>query len=327
MMKRMTRIAALGAACALLLTGCGGSKVSDADKQAAALTVDGVTFTAQEYAAALLYNQFNLDAMRQYGLMSASGEGHDDAALVADMAQEQLQYIGTCENRMDQAGLTLDETALEETLATQQEQLGGEQAMQDYLKQVGIDETQYRRFTSLSVMADQLQADYMASQPEAARTYFNDNYLRCKHVLVKTVDDQGQKLDDQDGLRAKAEEIAARAKAGEDFDSLIASYNEDPGMEANPEGYVFAEGTMVEPFYEGTKALAVDAVSDPVETDYGWHIILRLPLRDADWTANQSAAEGRMFAEITDTWVEQAAVEEGEALSKVTLDNAADYLN
>ena len=70
----LKRIAALGCACALLLTACGGKtdnassdnggasavQVTDEQKQAAALTVDGVTFTAQDYAAAYLYNKGNL---------------------------------------------------------------------------------------------------------------------------------------------------------------------------------------------------------------------------------------------------------------------------
>ena len=38
---------------------------------------------------------------------------------------------------------------------------------------------------------------------------------------------------------------------------------------------IYAEVTE---FYEGTKALKVDEISDIVETSYGYHIIKRLPL-------------------------------------------------
>ena len=96
----------------------------------------------------------------------------------------------------------------------------------------------------------------------------------------------------------KAKEIAEKARGGADFDALIAEYNEDPGMTTNPDGYVFAEGTMVDEFYEGTKALAENAVSDPIKTSYGWHVILRLPLRDADYTANQTGVTAKRFAAL-----------------------------
>lgn len=341
----LKRIAALGCACALLLTACGGKtdnassdnggasavQVTDEQKQAAALTVDGVTFTAQDYAAAYLYNKGNLQTLlSQYGLIEddfleteqGASDYHDK---IADMAEEQLEYIAVCENQMAAAGLTLDEAKLDEQLASQTEQLGGEDAMNTYLEKAGISMAQYRRFASMNVMVEQLRADEAAKNPEAVRAYFDENYLRCKHVLIKTVDDSGNELSDQAGLEAKAKEVAEKARGGADFDALIAEYNEDPGMTTNPDGYVFAEGTMVDEFYEGTKALAENAVSDPIKTSYGWHVILRLPLRDADYTANQTGVTAKRFAALAAEWVEHAKVEEGAALDEITYATAAAY--
>ncbi|MBR3867666.1 MAG: peptidylprolyl isomerase, partial [Butyricicoccus sp.] len=106
-----------------------------------------------------------------------------------------------------------------------------------------------------------------------------------------------------------------RAQAGEDFEALIETYNEDPGMEANPEGYVFTEGTMVTEFYEGTLALEDDAVSEPIESSYGWHIIKRLPLRDEDFAAVED--------EVLELFVDFDGVLEGWASeSKVEIDDA-----
>lgn len=121
--------------------------------------------------------------------------------------------------------------------------------------------------------------------------------LRAKHILIKFADYPG--ADDTEnnpnGLTEEewvaenekncfdiATEVAEKAKNGEDFDTLITEYNEDPGMESNPDGYYFIEGNMVSEFYEGTKALNIGEISDPVKTTYGYHIILRLePQPDA----------------------------------------------
>ncbi len=54
---------------------------------------------------------------------------------------------------------------------------------------------------------------------------------------------------------------------------------------------------MVDEFYQGTKALEVGGVSDPIKSSYGWHIIQRLPLRDEDFTAKQATVEEALFSE------------------------------
>ena len=55
--------------------------------------------------------------------------------------------------------------------------------------------------------------------------------------------------------------------------------SEDPGSAYYPEGYTFTEGRMVPEFENAAKALEDYAVSDIVETAYGYHVLLRLPLK------------------------------------------------
>ena len=113
---------------------------------------------------------------------------------------------------------------------------------------------------------------------EKLKEYFEENYLSCKHILVKFPSgaDDAAKAETLE----KANGLYARAAAGEDFDKLVEEYGEDPGMTSNPDGYTFTEGTMVESFYEGTKALEIGGISEPIESVHGYHIIKRLPLTD-----------------------------------------------
>ena len=85
---------------------------------------------------------------------------------------------------------------------------------------------------------------------------------------------------DNDAVTAKVNEVLEKVNAGEDFDALIAEYNEDPGMEQATDGYYFTTNEMVKPFEEAAFALEDNAVSGIVETDYGYHIIKRLPVDD-----------------------------------------------
>lgn len=86
---------------------------------------------------------------------------------------------------------------------------------------------------------------------------------------------------DTSAKRAKAEEILARAKNGEDFSKLADEFTEDPGNNAGEDGkkrgglYENVRlGMMVKPFEEAALALEPGQVSQGlVETDFGYHIV------------------------------------------------------
>lgn len=335
--KTVGRVAAgvMAAVLALSMTACGGDEVeaaTDEQKNAVVLTVDGIEFTAEQYAASFLYNLNRLDSMMSmYGQQTSADITDEDTRQtyndnVAALAQQQLVYLAVCEEQMEAAGLTVEDSEIDEQMSQFEEQMGGADAVDEYLESVGITRDQYRDFMRLNVMVSKLRADYLEKNPDAAREKFEADYLRCKHVLIKTVDDDNNALEDQDALKAKAEEVAQRAKAGEDFDTLIAEYNEDPGMESSPDGYVFTEGEMVDEFYQGTKALEIGGISDPIKSSYGWHIIERLPLRDEDFESVQATIEQNLFSDQATAWQDAATVEEKDGLSAINLDTAASYV-
>ena len=122
------------------------------------------------------------------------------------------------------------------------------------------------------------------------------NYVHAQHILIpfaqETADSgsasgsesAGAAQPDHSAELAKAEEVLAKAAAGDDFAALIAEYGEDPGQPA--EGYYFTTGQMVPEFEKAAFALKEGAISEIVETSYGYHIIKRLPLEDAYIDAN-----------------------------------------
>ena len=109
--------------------------------------------------------------------------------------------------------------------------------------------------------------NYMTPQMKEA---IADDKVTVKHILILAETEEAKKE-----VKNTAEEVLAKAKSGEDFDELIAKYNEDPG--ATSEGYTFAnDGTMVQEFADASFALQVGEISDLVETSYGYHIIKRM---------------------------------------------------
>ena len=76
--------------------------------------------------------------------------------------------------------------------------------------------------------------------------------------------------------KARAEEVAAKAKSGSDFSALVAEYSDDPAAKER-QGSVgkFTRDKMAKPFSDAAFALAVGASRGAVETPFGFHVIKR----------------------------------------------------
>ena len=83
--------------------------------------------------------------------------------------------------------------------------------------------------------------------------------IRASHILVKT-EDEAKKL---------LEEI----KNGADFAKLASEHSMCPSGRDGGDLRFFGRGMMVKPFEDAAFALKKGEVSEPVETQFGWHLI------------------------------------------------------
>ena len=161
----------------------------------------------------------------------------------------------------------------------------------------------------------------------------SQNYIWAKHIIIMKIDDDGNLLSDEEAAAAKAEaeSILARLDAytGDDiegyFDELMNAYSQDDGLEAFPDGYVFTEGDMVDEFYDGAIALADYEYSGIVESGFGYHIILRLPLEPTcvpisyfayGYDLRYLAAES-MFESVVSGWWENLELVKTDSYAKI----------
>ncbi len=82
--------------------------------------------------------------------------------------------------------------------------------------------------------------------------------VHARHILVAT--------------EAEAKEVAERLKKGEDFAVIAKEKSKDTGAEGGDLGF-FTRGQMLKPFEDAAFALDVGQISEPVQTQFGWHII------------------------------------------------------
>lgn len=138
------------------------------------------------------------------------------------------------------------------------------QAQVQAAAQVFIDQTSRQ----LGCAADALPAALAPSpSPEELNAYVKENDLLCaKHILVS----------DQDTAKAVLDGLKA-VPTLEQFNALLTIFGTDPGMTANPNGYLFTAGEMVAEFEDGVRGLEFNAyTTQPVQSTYGYHIIWRL---------------------------------------------------
>jgi peptidyl-prolyl cis-trans isomerase C len=112
------------------------------------------------------------------------------------------------------------------------------------------------------------QAVKKAVTPEAARKLYDDTVkdmkpeqeVRARHILVEGEDE--------------AKKVYARVKGGEDFAKVAGEVSKDPGSKTDGGDLgFFTKDRMVAPFAEAAFKMEPNQISEPVKTQFGWHVI------------------------------------------------------
>jgi peptidyl-prolyl cis-trans isomerase D len=116
--------------------------------------------------------------------------------------------------------------------------------------------------------------------PEALQAYYDKNKSRYQesekrhahHILIAVAAPQDAKADA--AALAKAREVEAELKAGKDFGDLARKYSADPGSASQGGDLGWAEkSAYVTPFADALFSMQPGQISDPVKTQFGYHII------------------------------------------------------
>ena len=115
---------------------------------------------------------------------------------------------------------------------------------------------------------------------EALQQYFRDHRAEfvareeraMRHILVTVAPGAGE--DDVAKAQGKANDLLAQLRGGADFASLAQANSDDPGSAKSGGDLGWVErGLMVPAFEDAAFAVAKEEFSDPVRTEFGFHII------------------------------------------------------
>ena len=239
----------------------------------------------------------------QFGWADPIDEGGEEsfADAAVESADNLMIQLGALEAFAEENGVEVSEE-MRDLIEAQKQQdvvsaLGEEgtmEAFEQYLETIHLSKEMYDRIVTQNFL---YQESFLAMYGEngeklsddAAMKFLEDGgYVSAAHILLLNSDEEtGEALDEAALAEKKAEleTVIEELRAIEDNEERKAAFlqkateiTEDPGIAYYPEGYTFTSGTMVAEFEDAAKALEDYAISDVVETSYGYHILMRLPL-------------------------------------------------
>ncbi len=118
-------------------------------------------------------------------------------------------------------------------------------------------------------VSDAEAADYYKSNPDK---FTHGEQVRASHILVSVPQDAKPEVVAE--KQKQAQEIADRVKKGEDFGKLAEQLSEDPSAKENKGDLnFFDKEQMVPEFSTAAFAMKKDEISNPVRSQFGFHVI------------------------------------------------------
>jgi foldase protein PrsA len=168
------------------------------------------------------------------------------------------------------------------------------------LKQQGLTETDVQNILRQQIIIEKAVAPNVHVTDADVAAYFAKNHtlldkpaqVRARHILLAD--------------KATADAVEAKLKAGGDFAALAKQYSTDTSTkDKGGELGFFGKGQMVPAFQDAAFALPVGAISVPVKSPFGWHII-----QVEDRKAATKATLAGSYQQIKDQLTQQAEAQQ-----------------
>ncbi len=156
--------------------------------------------------------------------------------------------------------VSVNKSEIDDTINNIAVQNGGQDKVEKVLNDLyGLTLDDFRRLVETQLLRDKVNQKVIA-------------HVTARHILIQVASDATP--DQVAAAKTKIDGIATEIKNGLGFEDAAKKYSEDSGSAADG-GLLqsFAAGDMVPEFSNAAFAAQVGVVTDPVRTQYGWHLI------------------------------------------------------
>jgi len=174
-----------------------------------------------------------------------------------------------------------------------------------------FDPDTYR--SEVTIADEEIQYYYDENQEE----FKTPKTVEARHILIKA--DKDADSETVEKTKKKAFDIMMMAKGGKDFAELAKLYSEGPSRDRGGSLGAFRKEAMVKPFADRAFSMKAGEISEPVRTQFGWHIIKVEKVNEAS-TLSFDEDEKKIRKKLTDERAKYLAYDIAEAVSDVSFE-------
>ncbi len=230
--------------------------------------------------------QEDLDVELSMAQQQFADQGQPDDEQLAEIKKNLFESLITRKVlylESQKKGVEVDETTIDESLATIKEQFPKENDFKGMLEEMHLTEdllkAQLREGMAIQKLIDQEIIDNIEVSDKETKDYYDGHTdlfkqpekIQASHILIK-VDPGVDESVKTDALK-EIKKLQKELKEGGDFAALAREHSQCPsGARGGDLGY-FGRGQMVKPFEDAVFLLKPGEISGIVETDFGYHLI------------------------------------------------------
>jgi len=211
---------------------------------------------------------------------------NEQRSQILKQALDQLIAEKLVEAEVRELGLTSTASEVDEAMADVQKQNGitDPEQFAQLLSREGYTLKSYKEFLGKQIARGKLmqmkvaakikvsEEDLKAAYAQYAKNEGQDVEVHARHILV-TVDPKATP-EQVEAARKKAQAIVEEARRpGMDFEALARARSEGPSREDGGDLGFFRRGVMVPAFEKAAFSMKVGEVSEPIRTNFGWHVL------------------------------------------------------
>ncbi|MHA0857613.1 peptidylprolyl isomerase [Paenibacillus sp. CMAA1364] len=259
-LKKLVSITLVTALALTLLSACGKNT------EEAVATYKGGEVTLDEYN---MEKKVLMFLTPQYAQLAEMDE------FKTYLVNQQVAFEYLSENANKEAK-TLGVQTAKDQLANMKGMVGDEEGFKKMLKEQGLSEADLKSYLekvmiSMEDMNLKIKDTDIKAQYDATKQDYT--LASVRHILISLQDAEGKERSKEEALKI-AKDVKAQLDKGADFAKMSDEYSEDPGSVEN--GGLYADtpvGKWVQAFKESALTLPLNTISEPVETDYGYHVL------------------------------------------------------
>lgn len=254
-----------------LLAACGKNGEQSADEKPKDTSKVVATYKGGE----ITENEFN----REIGMMKLLYPNYaqmlDTADVRETIVKQEIAYeylAGQAEDAAKTAGAKSGQEQFDQFKSS----VGADQ-FKTMLDQQKLTENDVKNYlTNIMTVTENEKAKVTDEQSKAEFEKNKDQFTTAtvRHVLINFTDPKTNKERTKEATLKLAKDVEAKLKNGADFAEIAKKYSEDPGSAS--EGGLYKDtpvGQWVDAFKEAAKTQPINEIGNPVETEYGYHII------------------------------------------------------